>query len=45
MPDHYNDTIRLAKLIGLYYHASDSKRVVWRQVKQPSAYSPIRNSR
>lgn len=44
MPDHYNDTIRLAKLIGLYYHASDSKRVVWRQVKQPSAYSPMRKA-
>jgi len=29
----YEKTIRLARLIGLDYHASESKRKVWRQVK------------
>ena len=41
---YYNETLRLAKLIGLDHYVSDARRVVWRQAQDPSAYPKRRDA-
>ena len=45
MSDHYQDTIRLAQLIGLDYQYDETKRVVERFVHQWVPWRPFENER